>query len=312
MPQDELFPFPEYEDNVNVILDYYLEMRAGVLKELVRLMGLPQVPTVTEQIRQQQIVLQNITDLYNTFKSQVIVQTVPMVITQAYLSGIAMTRLELGMQGTKESINTQSVEFQTTHQYRIHKLVTDTQRDLLKATDNTSERVKTLVRQVVDKAIREKAIKNYGNLEYERQIKQELNRRILEEKLRESEIAIIDKANRRWNHGTYIKLLSKTKLMIAHVEAIKQEGANMGIDLGIINTHPLTTDACTKYQGMIVSLNGQTPGYVSIDTLRASGEIFHPNCRHYVRPVRSLSLVPPSQLAVHEKQMAAYKKAQAI
>jgi hypothetical protein len=321
----EQFPFPEYASDVDEIMAHYETLKQQLLREMNRLADLPESQSNQQLLQQQQLILATITAVYQQFRNNVIIGLIPAVILGAYLSGVALTRFEVGdyiddirvmdpvkrqetINKIKKNIDTKTPQFKYTHDYRIHKLVTDTQRDILQATNNTEENVKSIVRQVVAKSMASRGGLNYGYLEYEREMKKELERKSILEKFDKSEIAIIDKAGRRWKMDVYLRLVSKTKLMRTHLDAIKNEGAANGVDLGIINTHPLTTDACTKYQGMIVSLNGSTDGYPSIDTLMASHEIFHPNCRHFVRPVRNTRMVPPKQLEIAEKQLSAYWK----
>lgn len=317
---NEQFPFPEYASDVDMVMAHYEALRNQLLSEMNRLAELPQSQSTQEIVQRQALILANITAVYQQFKNNVIIELIPLIILGAYLSGMALTLFEVGdyienmdpvekqktIDNIKKSIDVTTPEFKSTHDYKVHKLVTDTQRDLLQATTNTENNVKAVVRQVVAKAMASRGGLNYGYLEYEREMKKELEKKAILEKFDKSEIAIIDKAGRRWKMETYLQLVAKTKLMITHIEAIKSEGAANNVDLGIINTHPLTTDACTKYQGMIVSLNGNTAGYPSIDTIRATHEIFHPNCRHFVRPVRSERMVPPKQLEIAKKQLANY------
>jgi hypothetical protein len=327
LAEQEIFPFPEYADDVDMIMAHYDALKQQLIRQMAVLAELPESKSNLELLQRQQFILAQITAAYAQFQTNVVTLLIPLLILNAYLSGMALSRFEVGeyvdsiqamtpiekqktIDKIKKAIDVKSVSFKSTHDYKVHKLVTDTQRDILQATNNTQENVKSLVRQTVAKAMTSRGGLNYGHLEYEREMKKELQKQALLKKLDESEIAIIDKAGRRWKMEVYLRLVSKTKLMVTHLEAIKAEGAVNGVDLGIISTHPLTTDACTKYQGMIVSLNGSTAGFPSIDTVRRSGEIFHPNCRHFVRPVRNLRMVPPRQLEIHKKQLAAYNREQ--
>ncbi len=54
---------------------------------------------------------------------------------------------------------------------------------------------------------------------------------------------------------------------------------NEGHDLVRIVTNG-AKDACRNWEGRILSLTGATPGFPTLSDAKASGEVFHPRCRH--------------------------------
>jgi hypothetical protein len=47
------------------------------------------------------------------------------------------------------------------------------------------------------------------------------------------------------------------------------------------------TDGCAPYEGKVVKLVSEAPGsYPTVDELRSSNKIFHPNCKHTIIPIR--------------------------
>lgn len=56
------------------------------------------------------------------------------------------------------------------------------------------------------------------------------------------------------------------------------------IDLVKISSHG-AKDRCRRWEGVIISLTGSTKGYPTFEQSRLSGDIWHPNCRHFLIPV---------------------------
>ena len=117
----------------------------------------------------------------------------------------------------------------------------------------------------------------------------------------EAWVGIIDKAGRRWNLSTYAEMVVRTKLQQAHVEGVRVETLERGVDLAVISSHG-AKDACGGYEGIVISINGQTPGYKTYKELRQGGKIFHPNCKHHISPIRDFKLLPELVRLKHEKK----------
>jgi len=80
-------------------------------------------------------------------------------------------------------------------------------------------------------------------------------------------------------------MLARTKMMNAQREASINEALSEGSFYGRISRHN-AKDACRKWEGKIVKLVAEVPGdYPYIGDLPRN-EIFHPNCRHLVTPLR--------------------------
>lgn len=74
------------------------------------------------------------------------------------------------------------------------------------------------------------------------------------------------------------------------------------VDLAVISYHG-AKDFCGKFEGMVISLNGATPGYPTYAELRGMGLIFRPNCKHSVNALRDISLLPSVLQEKHEEQL---------
>jgi len=190
----------------------------------------------------------------------------------------------------------------------INSLIADTYQDLLVATKHTEQAVKDVVREVTADTMRVKGAQQLGRKTMVRGIKKGLTLRGLSRRVKEDGwVGITDAAGRRWNLNTYSDMVVRTKLQQAYVEGVRFESNKRGVDLGIITSHG-ATDACAAHEGAIVSLSGNTPGYPSYAQLKATGEIFHPNCKHSVNPIRDPATLPEAVKAKAEKATKAAAK----
>lgn len=111
----------------------------------------------------------------------------------------------------------------------------------------------------------------------------ELTRSAVNDIIDGTDIAIIDRAGRRWKTQTYLDMLANTSLMNAYRDAAVLEGLTNGNGLGQITSHPKTRDACLNHQGKIVKLSPDVPG--DYPYYRDLSHIWHPSCRHRIIPL---------------------------
>ncbi|PAW43725.1 hypothetical protein CKQ69_30970 [Bacillus toyonensis] len=195
------------------------------------------------------------------------------------------------------------------HRTRLNKMISQTQDDLLKATHNTQNNIKQLVRTVVSKEI---SGTGYGGKigkqkHMAARIEKQLRKQFLDNGIKDCDVAIIDKAKRKWKLKTYSSMVTRTKMNDAYISAIREESLQDGSDLAIISTKPDTADECKNYEGMVISLNGLTAGYLTYEEIKKSKACFHPNCGHFVRPIGGIDWIPKNLLIIHEKQMSKYR-----
>lgn len=88
-----------------------------------------------------------------------------------------------------------------------------------------------------------------------------------------------DRADRKWNMGTYAEMVARTSTMECHLEGTKNRLLEQGHDLVEVTSHHGACSLCQPWQGKILSLTGKTPGYPTLDEAKAAG-LFHPRCRH--------------------------------
>lgn len=169
----------------------------------------------------------------------------------------------------------------------IEAVVADTQTDLLAVTQNIDRKVRTTIRQVTAETMRANMTRGVNG-------RQTMNRDILDglrKKLGDAvNTGIVDSTGRRWKPEVYVDMVTRTKMLAAHKEATINEAVSRKAYYGVISRHG-ATDACRQWEGRIVKLIADAPGdYPYIGDLPRR-EIFHPNCKHVITPIRDPKLL---------------------
>lgn len=122
-----------------------------------------------------------------------------------------------------------------------------------------------------------------------------------------------DKAGRKWQLENYVKMRTLTELVQGERVAFFTRATQYGVDLVRIvhlNIHP-QCELCIPFNGKILSINGETPGYMTIEDAAIQG-LFHPNCDHIPE---QLELAPTDnggegliELSEANKKRAEYNK----
>ena len=209
------------------------------------------------------------------------------------------------VQGISETAGLlEALPFETLNDYLIKQLLTETADDLLFATKHVNKEVKKTIHDIFAKNLQLHALNGTSYKSVIKSIEKELtSSKIKKQFLKQGFTGIIDAKGRRWNLSTYTRLVVTTKLQEAYHAASKTEGINRGYDLAQISTHG-ATDSCAQFEGMIISMNGLTEGYLTYDALKATGLIFHPNCRHTCYPLRDFDSLRKKEKRHHEEQMS--------
>lgn len=95
--------------------------------------------------------------------------------------------------------------------------------------------------------------------------------------------ALTDRSGRQWTLDRYAEMLTRTKIVEARNTGLSNKLAENGYDLVQVSSHG-AKDVCGDWEGKILSLNGRTEGYPTVDEATADG-LFHPNCEHAINAV---------------------------
>lgn len=96
--------------------------------------------------------------------------------------------------------------------------------------------------------------------------------------------AIKDRAGRDWSFDRYAEMLVRTKAVESRNAGLADKMLQNGYDLVQVSDHSSDHQACADWEGEILSITGNTPGYPTTDDAEASG-LMHPNCEHAYNPI---------------------------
>ena len=265
---------PNYDAQVEELVRYYKQAIADIQRQLDRF-------DLTDFSRANQLALlksvaETLASL-NEESAKWVEENIPMAARQ----GVANAILALGVVDTLEQAE-KLVKFNRVNTQLVQATVADTQSDLLAVTQNVERKVKTMVRQVVAESMRSNLAKGING-------RRTMSADILaglRQKLGDSlNTGIIDASGRRWKPEVYVDMVTRTKMMRLTNEAAMNEAVQRGAYYGIISKHG-AKDGCGKWEGKIVKLVPDAPGdYTYVGDI-SNRELFHPNCRHTVTPIR--------------------------
>jgi hypothetical protein len=294
-------PEVNYDRSRRKLIDEYKRAYKDVLAAVVELSTIGETDDIYQRqastLRQIEVILANLDETQKAWCQE--------ELKAAFVNGQAAALLSAGMATTLAEA-TQGVSFSQIAQETVDALITDTYDDLLSATQHTEKRIKQVVRQEVGNIIRQRAIQRYGRNTMRNDIVKSLTKKGLSERVTEDGfVGIIDKAGRKWDLNRYADMVVRTKLSQGHTEGVRVTGIERGVDTAVISTHN-APDACGKYEGMIISLNGLTPGLLTYEELRQGNDVFHPNCGHSVLLIR-LQYFPQKLKDKHDAKVAAFR-----
>lgn len=269
-------PQPKFERDINKIVEAYEQALKEVQAELNSLFltdfERAQIIAVEKQIR-------NI--LSDTSKYAEEWATAAM--TTAGLEGVAATIFALELVDTYEDA-LKIAKFNRANKRLIDAAIADTQADLLAVTQNVERQAVLAIRRATAEAMRLQLAKGVNAT-------QNLSKAIRDQIVKAADVSIIDAASRKWRLSTYCDMLARTKMQQAHREASITEGLSEGALYGRISNHS-AKDACARWESKIVKLTPDAPGdFVYVGDIPRN-ELWHPNCRHILVPVRRLDRLP--------------------
>lgn len=186
---------------------------------------------------------------------------------------------------------------------RVRALIEDTYGDILLATKNTEPAIKKVIRETVRDIAQYHSLTGQAYGVQANELKKQLTKKGLSKRIvKDGFVGIVDKRGRRWDIGTYSDMVIRTKTNQAYMQGITYQAEEAGLDLAVISSHG-AEDACSNWEGVVISLTGKTPGYPTLDDAKASKEIFHPNCKHSFHSIRELDSLHPDDIAVHKSKV---------
>lgn len=212
-------------------------------------------------------------------------------ITKSATDGVASAIYALQLTETFEEA-LKIASFNSINKPLVEALIADTQADLLAVTQNVERKTRAAVRQVAADVMREKVASGINGTQ---SLQQAMTRQLRDKLGEAANTAIIDAAGRRWKLETYTEMLARTKMMEAHKEATRNEAIAEGAQYAVISKHN-ALDACSKWESKVVALTYEAPGGFPLYEDLPRREVFHPNCKHRITPVRRPDRLPAELL----------------
>lgn len=202
-------------------------------------------------------------------------------IPKAATDGVAQAIVGLGVVDTMEEAE-KIVKFNRVNKELVASAIADTQADLLAVTQNIDRKVRAAVRQATADSFRANLAKGVNG---RRTISRDILDRMRQTLGNAVNTGIIDAAGRRWKPEVYVEMVTRTKMMSAHRDATMNEALSRGAFFAHVSTHG-AKDNCRLYEGTIVKLTPDAPGSFRYIGDIPRRDLFHPNCRHTLTPVR--------------------------
>ena len=216
---------------------------------------------------------------------------------EAFLLGLLMFYEDIGspisVQQAKKELAATGITYATKAEVK---------RLLALTTQNTSQRITSIIRNAYSNSILFQAAEQQQKDKLMQLYEQSNGVKQFRELLKKQGfVGIVDKRGHIWKPEVYAKMVMRTKLMEADVQAQKDRGKETGVDLAWISIAHVN-NPCNLWEGTIISLNGLDPRFPTYEQAKATGEVFHPNCQHYLNIIRDISLAPLNVIVATEQK----------
>lgn len=276
----DYIPDPKYDHNVNLLVRAFKAAIRAIAAELSRLSleGLSRANA--------KVALVEVASILRELNKES-EAWVERYIPASAMRGVSQAIVDLGIVSTLEEAN-KIAKFNRINREFVLTAITDTQADLLAVTQNVDRRVRQAIRQATAESMRTNLARGVNG---RRTINADIQQKIQKTLGSAVDTGIIDSAGRRWKPDVYVDMVTRTKLANTQRESAVNEAVGRGAFYGQISRHGATDD-CRGYEGRIVALtiansSIEYPYYGDLPRR----QIFHPCCRHIVRPIRDPTLL---------------------
>jgi hypothetical protein len=268
-------PQPTYERDIETLVKYFRKALAEVESELLRM-------DITDFRRANAVTTQKqIRSILDDLDKKVVAWT-QSTIPKAVENGIVQSMLALEVVNTVEDA-LKVLKFNRLNKTLIDLAIADTQADLLQITQNIERKTRIAVRQAMSEVMRSNMAEGVNGVRTIRKDFLAEARKLLGDSIN---TGIVDASNRRWKPEVYADMVTRTKLHATYREATVNDALEREALYGVISRHGALDD-CRHWEGKVVKFVADAPGsYPYIGDLPRR-EIFHPNCRHHVSPIRN-------------------------
>lgn len=215
-------------------------------------------------------------------------------IPDQYRAGAKDAVRQLNKVGADVEIET---GFNRVHKEVISALVDETGKSFAEAMTG----VKRNISQVFNQAVKDQITQNLATGKIAGDTVRTTRAQILQTFKDNGFTALIDRSGKQWSLDTYTTMLIQTKSTESRNRGLVNRMVENKWDLVQVSAHG-ATDVCGEWEGKILSITGETPGYPTVDQATSAG-LFHPNCRH------AINVIEPSiakQTLAYDADQGAY------
>lgn len=169
--------------------------------------------------------------------------------------------------------------FNRIHKAAIESLVSDTSEAFGKSIQGVSRSARQLMSQATKDILTQQLATGQISGDALKKVQKQLVGTLSQQGLE----SLRDKGNHPWSLDRYTEMLIRTKTVEARNLGLKNRFVENGFDLVQVSSHG-ATDICGQFEGQILSLTGETPGYPTVKQAENAG-LFHPNCKHAINAV---------------------------
>lgn len=203
-------------------------------------------------------------------------------LPQYYKTGANQAVSQLENIGANVSYNK---GFNQVHLQAIAALVSDTSRSFGDALQAVKRNATSLLSKQLKAEITQQIATGITQGSAVREATKQIKRVLADEGI----TALKDRAGKNWQLDTYSEMLFRTKAVEARNTGFVNRMAQNGYDLAQVSLHVGSCPLCAPWQGKVISITGDTPGYPTLGEAEAAG-LFHPRCRHAINVISDLSL----------------------
>jgi len=174
-----------------------------------------------------------------------------------------------------------SYGFNSVHKEAILALVDDTARAFGETLTGVSRSANLLLGKVTRELITQKLAEGTISGQALKEIKKTIIGTLKQDGLS----ALVDKGGHTWTLDRYSEMLIRTKAVEARNRGFANRLVQNGYDLVQVSRHNSDHEECAVWEGKILSLRGETPGYPTVADAEKAG-LFHPNCKHAINAIK--------------------------
>lgn len=218
-------------------------------------------------------------------------------LEEAFLLGLMMFHEDIGSPVSRAEAKKQLASTGVSYSNKA-----EVKRLLALTASNTSQRINAIIRQSFADSLLYQTAEQKQQTRLMELYEQSHSVKEFKELLqKEGFVGIVDSRGHIWKPDVYAKMVMRTKLMEADAQTQRDRGAESGIDLAWISDAHVN-NPCSLWENTIISLNGTDKRFPTYAEAKATGEVFHPNCQHYLNVIRDISLAPRHVITATEQK----------